>query len=303
MRKINKIMIGSVILMVTAGCIKDKGFDSHQYGLKSPDASPVGVGFPESKNEINVSAIDNINTSQSIEVSLVNLLSDVPLSHDVHVRLALLPSMITDYNENNSPDIVALPENAYSIPSLVVTIPKGQRTAFLKLDFADAKNDLDISKTYGLGLTIESVEENGIVVASNQKNILVGVSIKNAWDGVYSHTSHIIRGGDAAKTGWAAPYERAFATAGATTVKWMGTVLWADNTQVAPGYEPIITIDETTNKVTITSSNGAVSEVALYDNRYDPASKTFYLQWTYGAGPTGPSARRFTDTAVYLRPR
>lgn len=298
------IIFVSILLIGVSGCLKDKGFDSHEYGIKSPDESAVGIGFPESQNKINVTAIENENTAQTIQVALVNLLSDVPATQDLHVRLTLNPSLIDAYNANNNPDVLPLPEDAHTIPSMVVVIKKGERTGKLTITIPDAKNELDITKTYALGFTISGIDESGNTIAENLKNILVGVAIKNKWDGVYEIVGYAIRGGDPSLTGPFGPVEREFVTGGATTVKWAGTHPWGrPGSILAAGYEPIFTVDETTNKVTVTSSNGLVRNDDSYDSRYDPATKTFYAQWTYGAGPTGPSARRFTDTAVYVKPR
>jgi hypothetical protein len=79
-------------------------------------------------------------------------------------------------------------------------------------------------------------------------------------------------------------------------------VPWANGggSNLPGGYEPIITVDPTTNKISLKSSGGTISANPSYDNRYDPATKTFYISFTWGAGVT---ARLHTDTLVYKKAR
>jgi hypothetical protein len=306
MKKISIAFLSALLVIGGTGCLKDEGFDNNEYGIKHPEDSPVGVGFPQASNKINVTSIENVTTTQTFQVALVNLLSDEPAEQDIHVTLVADPSVVAAYNavdENrdgipDNPQLAVMPTNAYSIPSMVVTIPKGSRTATLPLTINNAKTNLDITKTYGFGFRIASVQEGGVTIASNLNKILVGIAIKNQWDGHYEINGYHIRGGDPSLTG-PVHVERDLVTAGATTVAWEGSVPWGGPSQLPAGYEPIITVNESTNKVTVTSANGLVTQDNTYDNRWDPATKTFYIRWLYPAG----AQRLFTDTLKYLRPR
>ena len=58
MKKIITVSIFTVALAaVITGCLKDKGYDSNQYGINL-NGSPKGVSFPEGVNDANVKAID-----------------------------------------------------------------------------------------------------------------------------------------------------------------------------------------------------------------------------------------------------
>jgi len=59
-----------------------------------------------------------------------------------------------------------------------------------------------------------------------------------------------------------------------------------------------LTIDGS-NNVTITSAGGAYNNPG-YTSVYDPGTKTFFISFTWGAGP---SSRLSTDTLSYLGPR
>lgn len=285
-------------LMALSSCLKDKDFDAHKFGIKDPGGSPVGVGFPQSANRINTTSVENSDAAQTFQVALVNLLSDAPADKDIHVVLELNPQLIAQYNAANDPDVLELPNGSFSLPSTTVVIPAGQRTATLTLAIPNAKNQLDITKGYALGLRIKEVQEQGVVVADNQRNILVGIAIKNQYDGIYSLRGYTLRLGDAAKTGHFEGEEMPLLTVGAASVSFADQTLWADRTEISIG-EPQLAIDVVTNKVNITSSGGAMN-LPGYDSRYDPATRTFYLGFTWGAGPT---ARVAIDTMVFLRPR
>ncbi len=300
-----KIILFGLILSVVSvfsSCLKDKGFEDHKYGITDPGKQPQGIGFPEATVALNAEAVDLADTLQVINFPLINLNAENPAPQDIHVNLAVNDALIDDYNTNNpSSPLTPLPTNAYSISSLKVAILKGTRSVKLQINIPDATL-LDASQTYALAFTITSVDESGYTIASNLKNVLVAVAIKNPYDGIYSVTGESLRAGDPDLTGPFGPFEKTFVTAGATAVQWQGAVYWAHQASQLPGgYEPKVTIDPVTNKITdISSPNGAISATTTYDQHYDPATRTLYFQFTYGGGPT---SRLFTEVATYLRPR
>jgi hypothetical protein len=280
------------------GCIKDKDFEANKYGVSNPGGSPVGVGFPQAVNDINTSSIENVATPQTLQVALVNLLSDAPAEQDIHVTIALNPALISEYNIAHEDSLLVLPANAFSIPSMTVVIPKGQRTATFTLNILNASGNLDLTRGYALGLEIKSVQEPGITIAGNLKNILLGIAIKNQYDGIYSMRGYTLRAGFAEQTGNFSGAEMTLVTAGVTTVDFLRLQIWADGSGVGIG-NPRLTVNPATNKVTITSSGGA-SNLPGYDSRYDPATRTFFVGFTWGAGP---ASRVAIDTLVFNRPR
>ena len=44
MKKITLLALAA-ITMVSTGCLKDKGFENQEYGIKDPSSSPAGIGF------------------------------------------------------------------------------------------------------------------------------------------------------------------------------------------------------------------------------------------------------------------
>lgn len=297
----NKILASLILIAALAGlsgCVKDKGFEDNVYGLNKPDASPVGIGFPESANKINVTAIESAATPTILKVALVNLLSDVPAEQDISVILVQDTSIAGQYNRDPA---TVNPVQEFAIgseitTSLKVTIPKGQRTAFLDVTIPNSTS-LDLTKTYALGLKIQSVS-NGTIAANLQK-VLIGVAIKNPYDGIYENRSYTLRSGDPNRTGFAAPYEIGLATSGAYSLQSDALHKWADGSGIGITF-PIFTIDPATNDVTVTASGFTIGNAPGYISRYDPANKTIYAAFTWGAGP---AARLALDTLKYLRPR
>lgn len=134
-----------------------------------------------------------------------------------------------------------------------------------------------------------------VVFASNSQSI-------NQYDGVYLVKSYTFRGGDPLRTGNPVPFEMNLVTTSDSTVQFDTLHLWADGSGVGIG-NVILSIYPSTN-VVIPSNTIAptviVSPAPGYNNFYDPVSKTFYVTYTWYAGP---SSRLIIDTLVYLRQR
>ncbi len=290
--------LAACLLFANTGCLKDKGFDNNEYGLNNPQNSAVGVGFPESANKINVTAIESSATPTLLKLALVNLLSDSPAEQDINVTLVRDTSITGAYNRDPATvNPVTEFADADISSTFKVTIPKGQRTAFLQVTLPNSAS-LDLTQTYALGLKIASAD-GGAVVAANQQKVLVAVAIKNPYDGVYENRSYTLRSGDPSRTGSVAPYEIGLVTAGAYTVQSEILHKWADGSGIGITY-PIFTIDPATNAVTVTGSGFTLLDAPGYTNRYDPATKKIYAAFTWGAGP---ASRLALDTLTYLRPR
>src|SRR5215203_1347527 len=120
---------------IFAGCLKDEGFDNHEYGINDPDNSPDAVGFPWVYNpDIRISSLVYLTAPQTVEAPTVLLASGDGAQGDVHVNLTLNPSLVTAYNAdpNNTP-LAILPAGGFTIPSLKVTIPAGARVGVLTI--------------------------------------------------------------------------------------------------------------------------------------------------------------------------
>ncbi len=283
--------------LTIAGCVKDKGFDNNEYGLKDVNNLPSGVGLPESTapGSIVSFSIDNIETAQTIKAPLVRFFSNGNASANITVQLSVNNALV-DLNK-----YTVLPEAAYQIASLNLTIPAGVDSVRLPIVIPNAKANLDVTKTYAIGFTIASVD-GGHTIASNMKNVIVVISIKNEWDGVYSYKGYALRAGDPVLTGNFSGKEMTLVTVGATAVQFGSLALWGNGSSLIAIGEPRLDINNgvpSPYPVTVSSSGGAFNFPG-YNNRYDAATKTFYIGFSWGGGP---GVRESFDTLTYLRPR
>jgi hypothetical protein len=293
-----KILTSSLFIVAMAaftGCLKDKGFEDQNYGLQVQNTK--AVTFPQAKNSPISFALNSQTTPQVLRAPVVTLESDAAEASDVVVTVESNPALVAAF-----PDLTLLPSTEYSLNN-TLTIAAGKRLDTMSITLPNSST-LDPNLTYAIGLTIISAS-NSYIVASNSRDIVVQFSIKNGYDGVYSITGTALRLGDPLLSGAFGPYEREFVTSGANSVQHNGQVLWANgsNSALPPGYEPNITIDAGTLLVTsLSSPNGAITNATGtgYAQYYDPATRTIYYEFTYGAGPT---SRLFTFQSRWVRPR
>jgi hypothetical protein len=184
-----KILLSSFILAVLAvvftGCLKDKGFDDNQYGINDPDTQPPGVGFPLSTSAKYTIGLDaGVPTLQKINnVIFINIMGSSAPKSDVKVKIKMNDALRTAYNTANGANILAFPTTFYNIPSLDVVIPAGSMNGQVPINIPSTV-PLDPSSSYGIGLTIESVD-GGYKIAENMKNLFLEFTLKNKYDGNY----------------------------------------------------------------------------------------------------------------------
>lgn len=184
-----KILSSSLILATLAiaftGCLKDKGFDNHTYGINDPDTQPPGVGFPlgaTAKNTIGLDA--GVATNQTINnIVWVNLEGGSPAKSDVHVTLVLNDALRVAYNTANGTNILQMPAAFYNL-SLNLVIPAGATGGMVPINIPSTV-PLDPSNSYGLGITIAAVD-GGYKIAENLKNLFLEFTLKNKYDGTYA---------------------------------------------------------------------------------------------------------------------
>jgi hypothetical protein len=283
-------------------------------------AKPLGdrgqtiVKFMTSPNDngtnYNLVTINLATTPQTLGV--VDIRRDAPNESELNKALTVTvkedPNLITAFNIANTSNIVALPASSYTVdPSnprtgsdYTVTFQPGEFAKPLKINIPNSAA-LDLTKRYGIGLSmLVAVAGADGKVSFENRSTVVEIGLKNKWDGIYKLSGSTLRDGDAAKTGSFAPIEMQLITISPTAVEYGDLQIWADGTGVGIGT-PVLTISEATtpNPVTVTSSGGATN-IPGPSNIYNPATKTFSLDFTWGAGIT---SRRATVTLEYLRPR
>jgi hypothetical protein len=311
---INIALILPALSFLFTSCLKDKEVDEGRIGIK-PNAGQKILEIAGNPNGfINV---DLVGSAKDTTVTLVTvrLASESPAQSDIQVTLVQDPSMLTAYNTANGTNYQVPPASTYQIPSMVATIPKGQREAILTLKAIP--NNL-FSGTYAFGLRIASVSDPSVTISGNFGKQIVALTIRNQWDGIYSVESGSVQrytapGAPEAAGGLngsvAGNEDVVLATVGTFTVQFMTTpygpvgLRWAkgSNSGVS-GIENLrATIDPATNQVTMFSLvNTTLANWEGKENRYDPATRTFYLNFRWN--PTA-NRREYSVVLKYKSPR
>jgi Domain of unknown function (DUF1735) len=295
MQIVKSKFLGVLLLVVLAAssCVKNNGYADtiNDPGQYVADISEAGA------EDLVALALNSLPASEDVILCQVRIGSKAVPNKPFVIKLVPNPTLIADYNTAHGTSYVNLPSTAYT-GSFDLTIPAGKRTADMVIKLN--KTALDLSKAYAVGLSIASVDNNGII-SSTAKNIVAAILVKNQYDGVYSIRGKVLRAGDDVLSGYFSGYEMSLITSGSNSVNFGGLQYWANGTGVGIG-NPAFVINAD-NTITISSPGGAVNSSTQgsgYISRYDPAKKTFYADFVWGAGI---AARRATDTLTYLRPR
>lgn len=248
------------------------------------------------------------STPQTVEV--VDIRRDIPNSTELNKTMVISikadDALLNTYNSLNGTALVPLPAGSYTVDgtnplangAYTVTFNPGEFAKPLKIVLTNPST-LDLSKQYAVALTIVTAITSGDgVVSFDNRSVVVELGPLNKYDGIYSLSGYTLRAGDPARTGTFSPIEMSLITQSGNSVAYSDLQVWADGSGVGIGI-PVLTVDPATNLVTVSSPGGATN-VSAAANYYDPATKTFHLDFTWGAGP---SSRRATVTLKYLRPR
>jgi hypothetical protein len=180
MRKLSLLLtLGAAIIIGGTGCLKDKGFEAQDYGTQI--AEKKAVAFTEGPNSPLVVGVTAQTAPLVVDGPDITLEHPGSAASDVHLTLALKPTLVTDGG------YTLLPAGAVTINTLTPTISAGQKlTDVIKFTFTNS-GLLDPNLEYGLGLTINAVD-NGYIIAGNKRDILYVFTVKNKYDGVYELT-------------------------------------------------------------------------------------------------------------------
>lgn len=338
-----KIISSTLILAAMAvaftGCLKDKGFDSHAYGINDPDTQPPGVGFPLSPKTTVALDADDADLQTAENVLIVDIFGGKAAKSDVTVTLSLNDALRTDFNTANGTNYQEMPAALFNA-SLTITIPAGSINATVPINVPTTV-PMSPLITYAKGFTISAIS-NGYTIPNNFKNLLVIFSLKNKYDGLYKmrgtfyHPSqspgfdwYAFNGGSTILPAGCAPGAVAgdgfieMRTTGPNSCKmfvpyfggYYHPGLFGGSLNAFGGQEPEYTVDPVTNKVTVQNvAAGAATfytmgknyDNAGYNSRYEPAQKTIYANFGYsmsGSNFVLGASRMWVDTLIYAGPR
>ncbi|RZL02349.1 MAG: DUF1735 domain-containing protein, partial [Pedobacter sp.] len=268
--------------------------------IEFPDVTPNLNGAPNSRSAAVVGADEPVLYNLPINYASSSA------SPGIEVTVALDQAVLDKYNEVQGDDLTMLPAQYYSIPSFKVTIPAGQRTASIPINFLNTTDEALLTSHYALAFRI--TDASGKIISGNYGTTVALFAIKNIYDGVYDFKGNIQRnsatGPDPALSGQIS-FETAELLTSTRYSVWFDQQLWATGAGVAGIGTPTVdgikfTIDPATNKITVSCPANATSRnIAGYDSRFDPATRTIYAAFQWG---NAPATRVAIDTLVYKGP-
>jgi hypothetical protein len=273
------------------------------FGDIEPNTSRVIAEFTDARTGTHVAQAFTPNPLE-LELTELRIEPRSVVDGDIKVKVIVNPVVVAEYNAANGTTYTPVPATAFSLLSNEFAFNRERRTAMVR---ATISPSAILDDTYAVGLSIAEVSNGEI--SSIAKSVIVFISIKNAYDGIYSIKGYSEIPGTGYIGNFTVPCSEEVGVVTASD----NAVFLSPAQPVADGGSfvyisnllPTIQFDLTTNKVTgVTAQSGGIDLIfpydAGYDSRYDPATKTIYLK--YGVAPMG-SGRFIIDTLTYCGPR
>jgi hypothetical protein len=240
----------------------------------------------------------------------------------IHVKLAVDNTLVTAYNTANGTSFVALPTNAYTLPTgLEFDFQPGGEGRY-NFQLTLNKNNLNLQNAYAIGFKLVSVSEG--VIDANQKDVICTILVKNKYDGIYEINGTF---SDAARPDFAAiyPLEWQLVTTGPATCKVQDAVNFGTPTPAYLFYVTssssysyygsfglVINFDANDNVSSVSNFYGQPSGNGRSAN-LDPSGINKYLSgnpasikvkyWMDQPSVITPHRGYFDETWTYLGPR
>jgi hypothetical protein len=262
-----------------------------EFADMSVPSSPAGAIYPAYSTSFVL--------APSVElIQEVNFAGPNNNDQDIELTLAVDPAALALYNEHmqyglyGNPGLKGtvydlMPTENYAIPNLTVTIPKGERRAQISLTVFPDK--FDFSKNFAIPLRIVSASSG--IISQNFGVAILAIGVRNNYDGIYeivggSITRNSATGPDLVLGGNYDPeLTMNLVTLGSNTVAI--EPVWKDGSGVGGITGTQLSINQTTNAVTVTSTgNNTLKNTPGQLNVYDPATREFTLNFDWGAAPS-----------------
>ena len=289
-------LVAALCVISLSSCLKNKNeqpdFSATTPVVEIPVGSPVGDG---GINSLTTSLIQQDTPSDYIYY--INYAASSTKSTDIKVTLSVDQAALAAYNAAHASDpaLTIVPPSAFTMPVSII-IPANQRRVQVPVKLISTL--LDPAIAYGLPVTI--TDASGEVISKKFGSVVIKVAVRNKYDGKYSLKGYVFREGDTdGLGGFFKGFTQDLSSNGAAALNF--SQVWKTGSG-AGGIDGLtISVNPATNKVTMKSTaNATLANDPAYDNRYDPATKTFYLSFKWGASP---AARSATDTLTYVSPR
>ena len=242
--------------------------------------------------------LGTVNSGQVAAFKLnINYSGVETASQDITVNLALDTAALSLYNTTDGTHYMVPPASVYKFPTSVV-ISKGKQLAQADVTIT-ISNDFDFNESYAVPLKISSASAG--TVSNNFGSAIYSFGGRNKYDGIYRIKGNVTHP-TAAYTGPFLAEEETFKTTGAASIGMEAQPFFNNGTLSYFGVSPVFTVNAD-NSVTVTNmpDGGMAPSISdpNYKNRYDPATKTFYISYSYNAA----APRIVYDTCIYVKPR
>ncbi len=275
--------------------------------------------------------IDLVAAPQVLE--LVDVRRDVPNNAELNKPMKVVvqedPGAASAYNS----EFLPLPPGSFEYifdettaqvgNDIELSYSPGQLAKFLKIRLFNAL-ELDLTKKYAIAFRIVSADQNA-KLATLESSIVVEISVKNEWDGIYKvsgtffhPTSPQLVGPFGTSTSGGDLYCQMITTGKYTLRRDYGgavgeSVVVFNSTSGGftyfSGVKMRFAIDPATNlvdvyatPVTPPATPFAARDASPYNATYNPSTKTFNLNYGWSAG-SPPQQRLITEVLQYVRPR
>jgi hypothetical protein len=307
---IKYFLLSMVSAVLLSACIKN---DVKELG----NAGSTFIKFLESPdNKIFFEPFSNVR-----DVNLVSLRRDVNSENELNkpatVNLRLDTGALRAYNAAHPSDTYELlPDSLFTLLGSGIT-KTGNLTYQVQFNPGEFSKEFmiglngakwDLSKKYAMPFLIDN--PGGLKISADRGATLTFISIKNQWDGIYSIEDGLVTrytapgspANDALSGSIVGNPDLALATAGPTTLEITGLQWAVGNNSGVGGINNLrLTVDPNTNLVTMFSlGNPTLANWEGKENRYDPATKTFYLNFRWN--PTA-NRREYSAVLKYKGPR
>jgi hypothetical protein len=296
-------------MLSLSSCLKDEGFENGTYGMGG-FAGGTFVAVPAASSSPFSISIDSKSGNQPLELFSVN-----------YENVNKAPEDITVTFTKDDAAVTASGLGLTLLPASVLTFTSANPTVVIKQGTRVSPNftcqintgTLDPTKKYGLAFTISSVSKSGVAIPANLKTVVYKIALKNRWDGIYSIVSGLVTrynspgvpSNDALSGPLAGNSDVHLITSGVSELdipaSGTGSFRWSGNGGIG-GIDGLrMSVNGTTNQVTWScSGNATLTNWAGKVNNYDPATKTFNLNFRWNPAA---ATREYTVVLRYKSPR
>ena len=305
----------SIVSLLVPAC--EKG--TEPFPPVEPQEKP-SISLPQGNNLVTL-ALDISNSVITADVLEVRREATSPadLNRVQTVKIQKSNAVLSDFSgaevKELSRDLYqSHPDNPFDGEYWTVTFQPGEFVKFLKINLKTI--DLVSAGRVGLGFQLASAN-NGAVLSDDQNKVAVEIGSKNQWDGVYRVRYRLFHPTNPDITGIGTIPEWDFLSSGPTSIDWDvatvfinfasgGLTYFGDASGPSLQLRINVNPDNTVSLTNIGSRAGPLAFPPLVvptgvTNRYVPATKTFYIAYTWT--PAGAGTREKYDTLTYIRPR